>query len=84
MWPWDGTSGGAPGRAQRPVNQATASGSNIPVSRPAVPRTPFPASTRPNLWPAAATVPRPWHMIDYLGKFRPEYGLGICYDDVPY
>ncbi len=46
--------------------------------------TPFPASLRRNLWPAAATVPKPRHMIDYLGKFRPQDGLGFCYDDVPY
>ena len=84
MWPWDGTSGGMPGRAQRPVNQATASGTNIPTSQPAVPMTAFPASPRRNLWPSVATIPEPRHMVDYLGKFRPQDGLGLCYDDVPY
>jgi tyrosinase len=84
MWPWDGTSGGAAGRAQRPVNQAPGPGPNIPVSQPAVPMTQFPLSLRKNLWPAAAATPRPRDMIDYLGRFRPQDGLGFCYDDVPY
>jgi tyrosinase len=87
MWPWDGTSGGAAGRAQRPINQAPAPppiDDNTPTSRPAVPMTQFPASQRKNWWPAAAATPRPRDMIDYLGKFRPQDGLGFCYDDVPY
>jgi tyrosinase len=84
MWPWDGTSDGPAGRAQRPVNQATAPGTNIPVSMPAVPMTPFPASVQKNLWPAAPAIPHPSNMIDYLGRFRPADGLGFCYDDVPY
>lgn len=84
MWPWDGTSGGPAGREQRPLNQATAPGTNIPLSMPAVPMTQFPASPRRNWWPAAAAVPKPRHTIDYLGKFNPLDGLGFCYDDVPY
>lgn len=84
MWPWDGTSDGPAGRGQRPLNQATTTGNNIPLSTPAVPTTQFPASVRRNLWPAAAAVPRPRNMIDYLGKFLPQDGLGFCYDDVPY
>jgi tyrosinase len=84
MWPWDGTSGGPPGRSRRPANQAVAGGTNIPLSMPAVPMTPFPASLHHNLWPTAATVPSPKHMIDYSGRFLPQDGLGFCYDDVPY
>ncbi len=84
MWPWDGTSGGPAGRGQRPLNQATAPGLNIPLSQPAVPMTQFPASPQRNLWPAAAIVPKPRHMIDYMGRFLPQDGLGFCYDDVPY
>jgi tyrosinase len=84
MWPWDGTSGGPAGRAQRPINQATSPGQNIPASMPAVPMTPFPASLQKNLWPAAAAIPHPRNMIDYFGRFLPKDGLGFCYDDVPY
>jgi len=84
MWPWDGTSGGAAGRAQRPLNQATAPGQNIPISQPAVPMTQFPGSVMRNLWPSVAAVPKPRHTIDYHGKFLPQDGLGFCYDDVPY
>lgn len=86
MWPWDGTSGGPVGRGQRPVNQAPSGsvGANIPNSRPAVPMSAFPASTRANLWPVADVVPTSAHMIDYLGRFRPVDGLGFSYDDVPY
>jgi tyrosinase len=84
MWPWDGTSGGVAGRAQRPLNQATGPGTNIPISQPAVPMTQFPATMRRNWWPAAAATPKSRHMIDYLGKFLPQDGLGFCYDDVPY
>lgn len=83
QWPWDGTSGGV-GRAQRPVNQATGPGSNVPESTPLIPSTPFPASVRKNVWPSAASIPRPRHMIDYLGRFVPQDGLGFCYDDVAY
>jgi len=84
MWPWDGTSGGAPGRAARPVNQATSPGTNVPLSMPMIPMTPFPASPQKNLWPAIDSIPSPKHMIDYFGRFRPQDGLGFCYDDVPY
>ena len=84
LWPWDGTSGGAAGRAQRPVNQATGPGTNVPLSTPLVPSTAFPASIRRNLWPAADVVPINAHTIDYLGKFRPQDGLGFSYVDVPY
>lgn len=85
LWPWDATSGGAPGTVgERPINQATAGGTNIPVSMPLVPSTPFPASLQPNLWPALDTVPLNRHMIDYLGKFNPLDGLGFGYDDVSY
>jgi tyrosinase len=84
MWPWDGTTGGAAGRGQRPVNQAPGPGTNIPVSNPLVPMTPFPASAHRNLWPSAAAVPRPRDMIDYAGRFDPTLGLGFSYDDVPY
>jgi tyrosinase len=84
MWPWDGTSGGAAGRAQRPLNQATAPGTSIPISQPLVPSTPFPASIRRNLWPLGTAVPAPRHMIDYHGRFRVQDGLGFSYDDVPY
>ena len=37
-----------------------------------------------NLWPSSAAIPQNANMIDYLGKFRPQDGLGLCYDDVPY
>jgi tyrosinase len=85
MWPWDGTSGGTPGaRDERPVNQATAPGTNIPVSMPMVPMTQFPASARRNLWPLAAVTPRSRDTIDYMGRFRIQDGLGFSYDDVPY
>lgn len=85
QWPWDGTSGGSPGaRDERPLNQATGPGSNIPLSMPLIPMSQFPASVQPNLWPAAAAIPKPRHMIDYLGKFLPQDGLGFCFDDVPY
>jgi tyrosinase len=84
LWPWDGTSGGPAGREQRPVNQATGPGTNVPLSTPLVPSTAFPASLRRNLWPAAASIPINAHSIDYFGKFRPQDGLGFCYVDVPY
>ncbi len=84
LWPWDGTSGGPAGREQRPVNQAAGPGTNVPLSTPVVPSTPFPASLRRNLWPAAPVIPINAHTIDYLGKFRPQDGLGFCYVDVPY
>jgi hypothetical protein len=85
QWPWDGTSGGTAGaRDERPLNQATAGGTNIPLSMPMVPMTAFPASPVRNLWPASNAVPRPRDVIDYLGKFRPQDGLGFAYDDVPY
>ena len=85
MWPWDGTSGGTPMTPQlRPVNQATAAGSNVPNSMPLIPSTGFPASPRANLWPAAVSVPLNRHMIDYHGRFVPADGLGFSYDDVPY
>lgn len=86
MWPWDGSSGGAPMTVeQRPVNQAPAVGpSNVPNSTPLVPSTPFPASPQANLWPAVDTVPLNRHMIDYHGKFDPVDGLGFSYDDVPF
>lgn len=89
MWPWDGTTGGAVGRAQRPINQAPPSppapfDEDVPDSRPLVLSSPFPASRFPNLWPSAAAVPRPRDVIDYMGKFRPGDGLGFCYDDVAY
>jgi hypothetical protein len=45
---------------------------------------PFPAASIKNLWPAAPAVPRPRDVIDYLGRFRPQDGLGFGYDDVPY
>lgn len=85
MWPWDGTSGGTAGaRDWRPVNQATLPGQNIPLSMPMVPMTQFPASPRRHLWPDVPRVPRSRDMIDYLGRFRIEDGLGFAYDDVPY
>lgn len=85
MWPWDGTTDGGAGRGQRPLNQAPGLGDpNVPNSLPMVPSTPFPASVVKNLWPSVATIPRPRHMIDYLGRFLPQDGLGFCYDDVPY
>jgi tyrosinase len=84
MWPWDGTTGGA-GRAQRPPNQAVMPfDENVPNSTPVVPMSPFPASLVHNLWPASPAMPRPRDMIDYLGRFQPNLGLGYCYDDVPY
>lgn len=84
QWPWDGTTGGA-GRAQRPANQGTMGfDENTPDSLPVIPMTPFPASVRRNLWPATDAIPRPRNLIDYLGKFVPQDGLGFCYDDVPY
>jgi len=83
MWPWDGTTGGA-GRGQRPPNQASGPGQNVPTSMPVVPMSPFSASAIHNLWPASGATPRPRDMIDYLGRFQPNLGLGFCYDDVPY
>ena len=85
IWPWDGSSGGTPlTPEERPVNQATAPGTNVPVSMPLIPSDGFPASSRPNLWPSVETVPLNRHMIDYPGRFRPQDGLGFSYDDVPY
>ena len=85
QWPWDGTSGGAAGRAQRPPNQAVLPfDENVPDSTPLIPTAAFPASRQKNLWPAADAVPRVRHLIDYLGRFRPEDGLGFCYDHIPY
>lgn len=85
LWPWDGTTGGTPGTVEwRPVNQATSSGQNIPNSTPLIPMTAFPASPRPNLWPASSTVIENRHVIDYHGRFVLEDGLGFSYDDVPY
>jgi tyrosinase len=85
LWPWDGTTGGTNMTPEwRPLNQATSGGGNIPLSMPAVPMTPFPASARPNLWPNLATIPTNAHMIDYSGRFQPQDGLGFSYDDVPY
>ena len=86
LWPWDGTTGGTSNTAEwRPPNQATgAPTGDTPNSTPLIPSTPFPASVRRNLWPAAPAVPQNAHMIDYLGKFRPQDGLGFCYDDVKY
>jgi tyrosinase len=89
MWPWDGTTGGS-GRSARPLNQAplpppgVALDDNITKSRPVVPSTPFPASSIQNLWPSVPTVVKPRHVIDYLGRFRPQDGLGFAYDDVPF
>ena len=85
IWPWDGTSGGTPGTVEeRPINQATAAGTNVPNSMPLIPGSGFPASPSPNHWPKIETVPENRHMIDYLGRFRPQDGLGFCYQDVPY
>lgn len=85
MWPWDGTSGGTPNTVTwRPPNQASGPSNNVPNSMPMIPMTAFPASPRPNLWPATATVIRNRHVIDYHGRFVVEDGLGFSYDDVPY
>ena len=85
MWPWDGTSGGTVNTPEwRPPNQATGTGTNIPNSTPLIPNTAFPASIRANLWPAVSMIPLNRHVIDYLGKFRPQDGLGFSYDDVQY
>lgn len=85
LWPWDGTSGGVPlTPEERPLNQAPAAGTDVPVSMPVIPNTGFPASLRANLWPTADTVPLNRNLIDYLGRFQPESGLGFSYDDVPY
>jgi len=51
---------------------------------PMIPMTSLPASPRANLWPPVATVPTNADVIDYLGRFRPQDGLGFSYDDVPY
>lgn len=85
LWPWDGTSGGAAlTPEERPLNQAPAAGPDVPISMPVIPNTGFPASPRANLWPTADIVPLNRNMIDYLGRFQPESGLGFSYDDVPY
>ena len=90
LWPWDGTTGGTSGTPEwRPPNQAGGPGDvsppdNIPNSTPLIPMTAFPASSMGNLWPSTATIPQNANMIDYLGKFRPQDGLGLCYDNVPY
>ena len=92
MWPWDGTAGpaGPDARGERPAAQASAAdlldpagGENVTTGRPMVPRT-FPQSSVANLWPAAAAAVRVRDVIDYLGKHRPQDGLGYAYDDVPY
>jgi len=92
MWPWDGTAGpsGPDARGERPVPQASAAdlldpvtGENVTAGRPMVPRT-FPPSSVANLWPAGATAVLVRDVIDYLGKHRPQDGLGYAYDDVPY
>ena len=36
------------------------------------------------IMPTDANIPTNAHMIDYLGKFRPADGIGMCYDDVQY
>ncbi len=85
LWPWDGTSGGTPNTPEwRPASQASGPGTNVPLSTPLIPTTGFPASTVKNVWPQAEVVPRNKHMIDYLGKFQPQDGLGFSYDDVAY
>jgi tyrosinase len=90
LWPWDGTTGGVTGMVEwRPPNQAGGPGDvsdpeNIPASKPLIPSAAFPGSVMKNLWPAVATIPQNKYMIDYPGKFRPQDGLGICYDDVAY
>ena len=78
LWPWDGTSAGPAGREQRPINQATGPDpeGNVPVSMPLVPTAAFPASTRRNLWPAAATIPINAHTIDYLASSARKTGSG--------
>ncbi|GJL54189.1 MAG: hypothetical protein NPIRA02_13210 [Nitrospirales bacterium] len=83
MWPWDGDTDGPGGRAQRPINQG-GPGANVPNSAPMVPRTAFPQSRIANLWPPVPTKVKVRDMIDYLGKFRPQDGLGYAYDDVPF
>lgn len=93
LWPWDGTTNGGTGTPQsRPPNVGGGPLDEdfpfepdvVPDSLPTIPSTAFPASLRRNLWPAVATIPTNAHMIDYLGKFRPQDGLGFCYDDVDY
>lgn len=88
LWPWDGTTGGTAGTVEwRPPNQATAMEPEptvVPDSMPMIPMTSFPASPHDNLWPPVATVPTNADMIDYLGRFQPQDGLGFSYDDVPY
>ena len=93
LWPWDGTTDGPSGTPEsRPPNigggpldeNAAFEPEVIPVSNPLIPSTAFPASLRRNLWPTVSAIPTNAHMIDYLGKFRPQDGLGFCYDDVPY
>jgi tyrosinase len=88
MWPWDGTTGDVSGnpRASRPRDRGVPSDDpiNTPNSLPTIPSTPFAASAIANLWPAAATAVRIRDTIDYLGKFKPQDGLGYCYDDVPF
>lgn len=85
MWPWDGTTAGPSGRERRPVNQANGTDTtNEAISHPLIPTSLFPVSVFRNLWPASSVPARPKDMIDYLGKFRVQDGLGFCYDDVPY
>lgn len=85
LWPWDGTTGGTALTVEwRPPNQSPTTGTNVPLSRPVVPSTAFPASARANLWPAVATIPFNRHFIDYMGRFEPLDALGYCYDDVAY
>ncbi len=93
LWPWDGTTDGPAGTPQsRPPNigggplddDVLSEPEVVPISNPLIPSTAFPASVRRNLWPLVSTIPTNAHMIDYLGKFRPQDGLGFCYDDVDY
>ena len=90
LWPWDGTSGLPTGIVdlvqERPPNSGVGvpPADDTPHSTPTIPSTGFPASPHANLWPPAVIIPQNRHMIDYLGKFRPQDGLGFCYEDVSY
>ena len=76
MWPW--------GVANASITVANANADprdNRPVGAPDAM---FAKSKILNLWPTGATTVKVRNMIDYLGRAKPEDGLGFSYDDVPY
>jgi hypothetical protein len=72
MWPWDNDNGEHnPGFLD-----------NRPPSFPS--DATFPPSPLQGVWPAMASPPFVWMMIDYLGVDATGMDLGFCYQDVPF